>query len=352
MFLSGFTEALVSILIFISSNAAFAADKSISYNQSNSTAGSSTELKCFSDATLRCDITKSRTTTHFVLFDDSGAKTVEGSDFRTIPESLFSEFTQLRQVFDQLFLGNASRASRESLFQVLNTTNPDGYFIVTHMPDPIIFDRFTSSIPANFSKATIGLSENFEAGVHESLHSLDGMSGFTSYYLIDGSTVCIPSLTTFNRSRIKELLDSTEIKQAAVSLYLNGPSGAQGFNMLLEELNAYGHGVNANIEVGKGIGSPGVLNPYFLSMMLFAEKYVELAHESEPSTYSALTGKAYQTAISAIWIQALKVLDRACRENKLILDPSQINQLFITSNKNAIESLTQTQITFPESCRN
>ncbi|HNU51484.1 MAG TPA: hypothetical protein PKJ98_11370 [Verrucomicrobiota bacterium] len=152
--------------------------------------------------------------------------------------------------------------------------------------------------------------------VHEGLHHLDSQwSDFDqrSYSVDQSTTLTVPRVPTFPRSAVAAHLPPDQHDDYHRE-YLTGKCGAQGFDSLLEELNAYTHGCRAaaalhslydkNVQVSERDG--------LASFMLYLLLYLKHAHDCETATWRLLTeDRDHAALVLRLWTEAELVLAEA-----------------------------------------
>jgi len=167
-----------------------------------------------------------------------------------------------------------------------------------------------------------GAASRFDAAVHEGSH-IWGFRRFSpstqSYPLSADSTVRAKRLHNFPRSEILDVhVDPTADTYAKT--YLEGASGEQGFNSLLDEYNAYAHSLaarfctrdlvaaNARVTARDGI----------LTFMYYVELYLHLARSRHAADYRAiLADDGHREVITRVWDRAELWLRRSASDPRL-----------------------------------
>ncbi|MFO0546905.1 MAG: hypothetical protein U0271_00890 [Polyangiaceae bacterium] len=151
------------------------------------------------------------------------------------------------------------------------------------------------------------------SGLPTALHEGCHMWGFkhfdlgrVTYRLTADRVLTTKRLKNFDRSAIL----TRHVDQASdtyTKVYLVGKSGAQGFNLLLDEYNAYAHSLVAQYCV-RDLLSPGTrvsARDGILTMMYYVETYLQIAREEHPKDYEAiLADPGHRRMILAVWARA------------------------------------------------
>lgn len=133
----------------------------------------------------------------------------------------------------------------------------------------------------------------FEVAVHEGQHIWDitMAQGMWPYRLRDDLVIRTQRLTNFNRSEIMTVHAFAATDNYAM-VYLQGGSGMQGFNTLLDEYCAYVHSLAAKYCTRDSLpqGQRTSARDGILTMMYYVETYLKLARTNHPADYAAITG--------------------------------------------------------------
>lgn len=150
--------------------------------------------------------------------------------------------------------------------------------------------------------------------VHESVHLLSGRVGDGRYafYVLGGKQVFVPVAESPPRKVVVGLLRPEE-RDGYVDVYLSGPSGDQGLELLLDELNAYVYGLSVRTSLAEAgrlgnrrvTGRDGVAH-----FQLYLGLYLKHLRVTEPERHAAL-GKTHGDAVSRIWKLAERELKRS-----------------------------------------
>jgi hypothetical protein len=173
-----------------------------------------------------------------------------------------------------------------------------------------------------------GTASHFDTAVHEGSHiwGFERFSPATQTYPVDASTnLRVKRLRNFPRSEILEVHVDRDSDPYAKT-YLEGEAGAQGFNSLLDEYNAYAHSLasryctrdllDANARVSSRDG--------ILTFMYYVEVYLQLARTRHRADYTAiLSDEGHRRMIVTVWDRAELWLRRSADEPRLgVIDES------------------------------
>jgi hypothetical protein len=153
-----------------------------------------------------------------------------------------------------------------------------------------------------------GLVQRFDPLVHEGSH-IWGAKRFAmatvSYSVRADLTIETKRLKNFDRSEVLTAHPDAAGDHYA-STYLTGASGAQGFNTLLDEYNAYTHSLASRVCTRDLLGASHVsARDGVLAMMFFVETYLRLARERHPADYEAiLKDPGHRRLILTVWDRA------------------------------------------------
>lgn len=191
--------------------------------------------------------------------------------------------------------------------------------------------------------------------VHETSHELDNeLSGFSEaenefgvyrfrYFLGGGKILTVTDKKLFYRAEIGDELDDEDKSYMYYETYLTGDSGNQDILLLLEELNAYTHGLNsavqfedmlpANMTVTERDG-PAVF-------MYYLEMYLRKARKDYPEQWKKIyTDADYLNLMQAMWARAEKTLMAALKFPRLgMKDKAALKKVYAEKN---IGEMTQT----------
>lgn len=148
----------------------------------------------------------------------------------------------------------------------------------------------------------------FEVAVHEGGHIWDiTMAGATWPYRIrDDLVIRTRRLQNFNRSEILTL-HANPAMDSYDEVYLQGRSGAQGFNTLLDEYVQYSHSLAARYCTRDAL-RPGLrvsARDGILTMMYYVELYLKIARTQHPDDYAEIVGDpGHLELIRTVWARA------------------------------------------------
>jgi hypothetical protein len=104
-----------------------------------------------------------------------------------------------------------------------------------------VFDTFLRCEGAQYDLAT---------AVHEGVHIYDliqgpqAPAGTMRYLLLDGTVLAAQRFDSFDRAEAAQHIGASAAASRMSAVYLQGASGHQGVHILLDELNAYAHGLH------------------------------------------------------------------------------------------------------------
>jgi len=161
---------------------------------------------------------------------------------------------------------------------------------------------------------------NVGTAVHESVHmmsfSTGNMMNQTLYVLQERfQTINRVKQTYFYRSEVAKYLNPAD-KDMYYNMYLTGQSGAQGLNMVLDELNAYSWSVKINTIIAKNQGFPAGIRTSerdgLVTFMLYTALYIKCARLEHQADYKKMSGSAeLKNTIKVLWANAESVLNEA-----------------------------------------
>lgn len=181
-----------------------------------------------------------------------------------------------------------TRATAEALARL---RYPDGLPFLQTQTDDVLKTWF-SGAPDTFA----GVAGRFEAAVHEGSHVWGSKTfrGRARSYSVRGDlTIGTQLPKTFDRSEIlQKHVDRAGDPYAKT--YLEGSSGAQGFDTVLDEYVAYTHGLAARWCTRDLVpeGTRMSARDGVLAFMYYVETYLEIARTAHPADYAAIVGDA------------------------------------------------------------
>jgi len=191
---------------------------------------------------------------------------------------------------------------------------PAAAWVVGELADPNHFDVWFQMGTSNWSQVVNGLS----AAVHESVHML-GFQAFdprSHRYPVDVDVfLSFQTSETMHRDRILAALPDALSDLSYNETYLTGDSGAQGYELLLDEFNAYTWSLLTDLAFADQRSSNRTVSARdgILAFMLYLETYLALARDEEPQTYQAIIESEQMRAVTiALWDRATCALG-ACR---------------------------------------
>jgi hypothetical protein len=193
----------------------------------------------------------------------------------------------------------ATRATAEALAK---RRYPTGLPFLTVQDDAMLGAWFQRT------ETFAGVVSHFDAAVHEGSH-IWGAKHFNlrtvSYPVRADLTIETKRLTNFNRGEILGAIGE-DANDSYAKTYLAGPNGAQGFNTLLDEYNAYTHSLATRVCTRDLLGNTRVsARDGILAMMFYVEVYLRLAREQHPADYAAiLTDPGHRRLILTVWNRA------------------------------------------------
>ncbi|MBI2894973.1 MAG: hypothetical protein HYY06_15570 [Deltaproteobacteria bacterium] len=178
---------------------------------------------------------------------------------------------------------------RASMVEVLDRRYPDGAWIVRQLRDQSFFDRWFVMGRGDWAAAMTELG----TAVHESAHIVGLLQrrGFTHVLALgERERLSFPIPRTFHRAEILDDLPAEVRRLSYSSTYLEGQSGAQGFEMVLDELNAYTHSLYVATAVAREL--PGNMRQSgrdgLLAFLVFTQTYLRVARVQHPAAHEAI----------------------------------------------------------------
>ena len=154
-----------------------------------------------------------------------------------------------------------------------------------------------------------GVASRFDAAVHEGAHvwgskRFDGVS--QTYPVRDDLPIKAKLQKNFHW---KEILGQhvDRPSDTYARIYLDGPSGAQGFNVLLDEYNAYAHSLASRYCTRDLLpdGARVSARDGVLTMMYYLETYLAIGRTTHPVDYAAiLADPGTRKVILTVWDRA------------------------------------------------
>jgi len=216
---------------------------------------------------------------------------------------------------------------RQTLVEVSELRYPPAVAFIDAQSDSNLNAWFMGS-DGNFGQ----VMDRYEVAVHEGAH-IWGFDHFSfssySYRIVDDDHIIETAyLDNFYRS---EILDRHPDPGSDFysDTYLTGGSGAQGFNTLLDEYNAYTHSLASRhcIRDQFGGGSTSARDG-ILTFMWYVETYLKIAREDHPDDYDDIVAdNATVDVILDIWDRAEFWLEVTDGDDSLGIDDDEIAEL-------------------------
>lgn len=174
-----------------------------------------------------------------------------------------------------------------------------------------------------------GIGSRFEAAIHEGSHiwRAKRFNGRTELFPVRGDlTIQTRRLTNFHRSEIRSVHVDAQ-SDVYAKIYLEGPSGAQGFSTLLDEYQAYAHSLASRYCTRDLVprGSRVSARDGILTMMYYVEAYLMLGRERHPRDYAAIVADpGHRRLILTVWDRAELWLRRSRGEHALGINDRRI----------------------------
>jgi len=202
---------------------------------------------------------------------------------------------------ESAYAPGATRAAAEG---IAKARYPNGLPFLQAQDDKQLKTWFTGA-PDTFD----GVASRFDAAVHEGAHlwGVKRFNGRTQTYPVRRDLAVEAKLQkNFFRSEIlSRHIDQKTDTYAKV--YLEGASGAQGFNTLLDEYNAYAHSL-ASRYCTRDLLSPSSrvsARDGILTMMYYLETYLAIGRTEHPKDYAAiLADPGTRRVILTVWDRA------------------------------------------------
>ncbi|MBI5535773.1 MAG: hypothetical protein HY898_23780 [Deltaproteobacteria bacterium] len=176
-----------------------------------------------------------------------------------------------------------------------------------------------------------GVASRVDSAIHEGAHiwSAKRFNPAVQVYPIRVDlNIETKRLTNFPRSEILKKHVSPDADTYAKT-YLQGASGAQGFNSLLDEYNAYAHSLAARYCMRDLLpqGTRVSVRDGILTFMYYVETYLELARTLHPGDYKAIVADpGHRQLILTVWDRAEYWLRRSANHAALGISDAQIRQ--------------------------
>ncbi len=183
------------------------------------------------------------------------------------------------------------------------------------------------------------------SAVHESIHQINSkLSGWEEsfYSITENTTLRIPRLKTFDRSKIATYLPQSQ-KDNYYKEYLCGQCGAQGYDLVLEELNAYTHGCYTAVQLQQFYSENTRVSECdgLAVFMYYTQLYLRYAREHEPDTWNTLANDGSVVELTRIlYSRAEDVMKLALAVPKLGINDQQKRELI--AREDAVEYFLST----------
>jgi hypothetical protein len=178
---------------------------------------------------------------------------------------------------------------RASMIELLERRYSSAAWMVGTLQQPSLFDAWFHAGKGDWSAAASELG----TAVHESAHiaGIQLRHGRQHVLVIGkGDKLSFPIPKTMDRSAIKSRLPAPIAELSYTSTYLEGDSGAQGFGMVLDELNAYTYSLFTAIAVADQQAPNSRISSRdgLMVFLYYVQAYLRLAREQQPETYRAI----------------------------------------------------------------
>ena len=211
--------------------------------------------------------------------------------------------------------------------QILREHNPRGYAVITQLKDPQETWRYIDCSSPDLGLGTL---------VHEGVHFLNGELSLDNdrrtYFYADGTSSPVDSSIIFRRNEILSLMSASERSRNYVETYVSNEEMQNGsIHMLLDELNAYTHGLRTSVETASVLPLPNPRSERdgLASLMFFTKLSLARIQAGHPEIWQRLRSNAdYFEAIRRMWRLAESTLVDACKVANLGLhDTAILNSL-------------------------
>lgn len=199
----------------------------------------------------------------------------------------WSETTQCEVLADvSAIRANAATATkRETLRALAELRYPPGVAFIDALPDEGL-EIFAPG--SSFEELVSG----FDTVVHEGSHMWGAERMRLSrrtYSILPDDSRNLPRFQTFDRSRISAELDGPP-GDSYRRIYIDGESGAQGFETLLDETNAYVHTLAAAMCIRDLFpqNQSRSSRDGILAMLYYVGEYLRMARVDEPDVYQRI----------------------------------------------------------------
>ncbi len=161
------------------------------------------------------------------------------------------------------------------------------------------------------------------SAVHETVHLLSHAEsqGDYSWYLVGGERITVPWSKSPPRSNVVRDLRKDE-RDSYVDTYLTGASGEQGLELLLDELNAYTHGLITEIALAprhEGENRRTAARDGVAHFQLYLVIYLAQLRADHPKRHAKLA-ETLGPVTAALWKQSEKALRASLPYDSLGID--------------------------------
>lgn len=236
-------------------------------------------------------------------------------------EGPWSESTQCDVLADvsEIRANAATATKRETLRALAEARYPPGVAFIDALPDQGL-EVFAPG--SSFEE----LVSAFDTVVHEGSHMWGAERmrlARRTYSILPDDSRNLPYFQTFDRSRISSELDGPP-GDSYKRIYIDGESGAQGFETLLDETNAYVHSIAAATCIRDLFpqNQSRSSRDGILAMLYYVGEYLRMARVDEPDVYQRIRAEeAYVRFIIDQWERAHYWLAKSASSTHLgILD--------------------------------
>lgn len=162
--------------------------------------------------------------------------------------------------------------------------------------------------------------DSIAAGIHETAHTIPNHA----LPLIDQTFLRVPDFDGPARGLALGGLSEAEARDSYALLYLDGLPGLQGFQVLLDELNAYACEAQTTVSLAQALHGRQSVNPGMLRMMRYVSAYWKQVRQEAPDAYkAALKNAPMKSAVLKLWRQAERVLQAACESEFASFKPDE-----------------------------
>ena len=197
------------------------------------------------------------------------------------------------------FISAFTLKEKKAGLKLLEQHHPIGYAI--YRADPVSFLDAAWWHNCNFSIVDV-----LVVALHETVHALST----NSYYLPGGQTLGrVNDTGLFPPIKIADQFANDRFKELYLSSGPESASSAQQFSFLLDELNAYSHGLATENALSKFV-IERQWRSGAVAMMAYTKAYLSLAAKKYPRAWSQLL--AQKATIGIIWSNAELTVKNSC----------------------------------------